>query len=84
MARACAVWLYQQSKNQKHRTDPVKAKIIRKAFEEYSQGKHTLKSLAERLSFWVVVSKTGKPLCKATFQRMLTNKVYIGLIVHNG
>jgi site-specific DNA recombinase len=64
--------------------DPVKAKIIKKAFEEYSQGKHTLKSLAERLSFWGVVSKTGKPLCKATLQRMLTNKVYIGLIVHNG
>ena len=64
--------------------DPVKSKIIKKAFEEYSQGKHTLKSLAERLSFWGVVSKTGKPLCKATLQRMLTNKVYIGLIVHNG
>jgi len=64
--------------------DPVKAKIIKKAFEEYSQGRHTLKSLAERLSFWGVVSKTGKPLCKATLQRMLTNKVYIGLIAHNG
>jgi len=64
--------------------DPVKAKIIKKAFEEYGQGKHTLKSLAERLSFWGVVSGIGKPLCKATLQRMLTNKVYLGLIVHNG
>ena len=63
--------------------DPVKAKIIKRAFEEYSQGKHTLESLGERLKFWGVVSKTGKPLCKATIQRMLTNKVYIGLIVHN-
>ena len=41
------------------------------------------KSLDEA-SFWGVVSGTGKPLCKATLQRMLTNKVYLGLIVHNG
>ena len=64
--------------------DPVKARVIKKAFEEYAQGRHTLESLGQRLSFWGMVSKTGKPLCKATLQRMLTNKVYIGLIVHNG
>ncbi len=64
--------------------DPVKARVVKKAFEEFSTGKHTLESLGYRLSFWGVVSKTGKPLCKATLQRMLTNKVYLGLIVHNG
>ncbi|GIW63077.1 MAG: hypothetical protein KatS3mg090_0903 [Patescibacteria group bacterium] len=64
--------------------DPIKSKIVAKAFEEFAQGKHTLKSLGERLSFWGVVSKTGKPLCKATIQRMLTNPIYIGVIVHNG
>lgn len=63
--------------------DQVKAEIIKKAFEEFAQGKHTLKSLSERMSFWGVVSKTGKPLCKATFQRMLTNQVYLGTIVRN-
>lgn len=52
--------------------DLIKAKIIKKAFEEYNQGKHTLESLGERLKFWGVVSKTGKPICKATIQRMLT------------
>ncbi|MEO0233634.1 MAG: recombinase family protein [candidate division WOR-3 bacterium] len=62
---------------------PVKSKIIKRAFEEYSHGKHTLESLGEQLKFWGVISKNGKPLCKATIQRMLTNKVYIGLIVHN-
>ena len=73
--------------NPKTRTiepDQMKAKVIKKAFEEYAQGKHTLESLGQRLSFWGVVSKTGKPICKATLQRMLTNKVYLGLIVHNG
>ena len=64
--------------------EPVKAKVIKKAFEEFAQGRHTLESLGQRLSFWGVVSKTGKPLCKATLQRMLTNQVYLGIIVHNG
>ena len=73
--------------NPKTRTiepDQMKARVIRKAFGEYAQGRHTLESLGQRLSFWGVVSGTGKPLCKATLQRMLTNKVYLGLIVHNG
>ena len=73
--------------NPKTRTiepDQMKARVIKKAFEEYAQGRHTLESLGQRLSFWGVVSGTGKPLCKATLQRMLTNKVYLGLIVHNG
>ena len=73
--------------NQKTRNiepNRVKAKVVEKAFEEYAQGRHTLKSLGERMSFWGVVSKTGKPLCKATLQRMLTNKAYLGIIVRNG
>ena len=64
--------------------DPTKSKIVAKAFEEFAQGKHTLKSLGERLSFWGVVSKNGTPLAKATIQRMLTNPTYLGLIVHKG
>ncbi|MFH1957568.1 MAG: recombinase family protein, partial [bacterium] len=64
--------------------DSFKARAIKKAFDEFSQGKHTLKSLSNRLSFWGVESKTGKPLCKATLKLMLTNKVYLGIIVQNG
>ncbi|HNR81174.1 MAG TPA: recombinase family protein, partial [Candidatus Pacearchaeota archaeon] len=51
--------------NPKTRTiepDQVKARVIKKAFEEYAQGRHTLESLGQRLSFWGVVSGTGKPL----------------------
>lgn len=64
--------------------DPLKARVVKKAFEEFAQGKHTLESLGDRLSFWGVVSKNGTKLCKATLQRMLTNPVYLGIIVHNG
>ena len=73
--------------NPKTRTiepDQMKARVIKKAFEEYAQGRHTLETLGQRLSFLGVVSGAGKPLCKATLQRMLTNKIYLGLIVHNG
>ena len=73
--------------NPKTRTiepEPTKSRCVVKAFEEFSQGRHTLESLGQRLSFWGVVSGTGKPICKATLQRMLTNKVYLGIIVHNG
>jgi len=64
--------------------DPTKARVIAKAFEEFSQGRHTLESLAERLKFLGVASKTGKRLCKAVVKHMLCNPIYTGLIVHNG
>jgi len=62
----------------------VRARIVKKVFEEFAQGKHTLESLGNRLSFWGVVSKNGTKLCKATLQRILTNPIYLGVIVHNG
>lgn len=84
MARTYTVGYVNNSKIRTIEPDQMKARVIKKAFEEYAQGRHTLESLGQRLSFWGVVSGTGKPLCKATLQRMLTNKVYLGLIVHNG
>jgi site-specific DNA recombinase len=64
--------------------DPMKARVIKKVFEEYGEGKHTLKTLATRLQFLGVVSSTGNPVPKATLQRMLTNEAYLGIIRHDG
>ncbi len=64
--------------------DPVKARILNRAFEEYSEGKHSLESLRQRLSFWGVVSSGEKPLSVSMMQRILTNPVYVGLIKRNG
>ncbi len=64
--------------------DPTKARVISKAFEEFSQGRHTLESLSERLKFLGVASKAGKRLCKAVVKHMLSNPIYTGIIVHNG
>ena len=64
--------------------DPVKAKIIKKVFEEFAAGKHTLASLGERLSFFGVVSRNGTKICKSTLQGTLTNSAYIGVIDYHG
>lgn len=64
--------------------DPIKSKIIAKAFAEYATGKHSLESLRQRLSFWGVVNRYGKSLSISTVQRMLTCKAYIGVIERAG
>lgn len=64
--------------------DPVKSKIVKKAFDEFAEGKHTLESLSLRLSFWGVVSRSGKPFVKSTVKGILTNPAYIGLMFHKG
>jgi len=64
--------------------DPVKSKIVKLAFKEFGEGRHTLASLSARLFEFGAVSRTGKPLCKCTINQILTNKAYIGVIDYNG
>ena len=64
--------------------DGVKARLVAKAFEEFSTRQYTLESLGERLSFWGAVSSNGTPLCKATISKLLTNLIYTGVIKRNG
>ena len=64
--------------------DDIKSKIIKKAFEEFSQGRHTLESLKKRLCFWGVVSRNGTMLSKSSVKKILTNPVYIGIISRSG
>jgi len=40
--------------------------------------------LRNRLALWGITSRNGNPVSKSTVQRMLTNKTYIGFIVHKG
>ena len=72
------------SKTRKIEPDPVKSKIIVKAFEEFSTGKHTFGSLAEFLAELGITTKYGTPLAKASVQRILTNQAYLGLVKHKG
>ena len=40
--------------------DLVKARIIKKAFEEFASGNHTLTSISARLSFWGLTSRSNR------------------------
>ena len=71
--------------NQKLRNiepDPVKSKIIVRAFLEYAKGHHGLESMSEFLALHGVTQKSGTPLGKASISRILTNKAYLGLTKH--
>lgn len=61
---------------------PTNARIVRRAFEEYSKGTHTLKSLGTFLADLGVVSRNGTPLAKVSIKRLLTNRAYLGFIKH--
>ena len=64
--------------------DLLKARILKKGFEEFAEGEHSLETLRHRLYFLGLASKVGKPIVKGAVQSILTNPVYIGLIPHKG
>ena len=64
--------------------DPVKSKIIVRAFEEYSHGTYTLVSMSQFLADHGVAQKSGTPLGKASVKRILTNRAYLGFTLHHG
>ena len=64
--------------------DPVKAKIVRRIFEEYATGEYNLRTIGEHFALWGVVSASGKPLAKSTLKHLLTHQAYIGTIIWSG
>ncbi len=62
--------------------DPVKSRIIVRAFEEYAKGSYTLISLGAFLAEHGVTTKAGMPLAKASVKRILTNRAYLGFTKH--
>ncbi|HYG50362.1 MAG TPA: recombinase family protein, partial [Flavobacteriales bacterium] len=64
--------------------DVTEAKIIGKAFNEFAEGHHSLATMSQRMALWGMQSKNGKPLCKASVLRILTNPIYLGLIHMHG
>ena len=62
--------------------DPVKSKVIGRAYEEYATGSHTLVSLSQFLADHGVTTMAGTPLGKASVKRLLTNRAYLGFTKH--
>ncbi len=61
---------------------PTNARIVRLAYAEYAKGTYGFESLAQFLATLGVVSKNQTPLAKATIKRMLTHRVYLGMVKH--
>ncbi len=61
---------------------PVHSKIIVRAYKEYAKGTHTLESLSQFLADHGVCQKNGTPLGKASVNRILMNRAYLGFVKH--
>ena len=64
--------------------DPVKSRVVARAFEVYATGVHTLVSLGQFLAEHGVCSRAGTPLGKASVARILSNRAYLGFTKHHG
>jgi len=63
--------------------DEVKSKILEKMFKDYADGKETIESMRQSLSFYDMVNHRG--LCaRSHIYTMLKNPVYIGKMRHKG
>ena len=63
--------------------DPVKAPLIRKAFELYDTGNYTLAELRNKMNALGLVAWTGA-LSTSNYQYLLKNPIYTGLMRHKG
>jgi site-specific DNA recombinase len=64
--------------------DPEKAPLVRKAFELYVTGGHTLCSLRKAIFELGLSNLNGKPLPVSGIQQMLNNHIYYGMMRVNG
>ena len=61
--------------------DPTRAPLVRRAFEEYATGRYTLDSLCRLLNAEGLTTRRGNQLRPQTLKGMLSNKLYMGIIV---
>ena len=59
--------------------DPVKAPVVKRIFELYAFGRHTLLSLRK-----AVRSETGIVINRSYFEKMLKNRFYLGFFRWQG
>ncbi len=65
--------------------DPVKSKLVMRAFELYSQGGWTLDMVAQRLQKEGYIYRPNTPrMCIGSVSYMLANRFYVGDIVWRG
>jgi site-specific DNA recombinase len=64
--------------------DPAQGPLMIKAFELYASGNFTVTSLHQHMSELGLRNKRGTALSRAKFAELLHNKLYAGVVVHDG
>ncbi|MGA2439936.1 MAG: recombinase family protein [Tepidisphaeraceae bacterium] len=64
--------------------DPVRAPLVRKAFELYATGDYTLDRITETVRNLGLTSRQNCPLSRAQCHRMFQNPMYYGVIEYCG
>ncbi len=64
--------------------DPLKALVIKKAYEMYATGFHSLRSIAQFLFDNGITSGKGKMLGNSNIRKILSNPVYYGYFYYKG
>ena len=64
--------------------DQYKAKVLRRVFELFADGNHTLGTMREQFAVWGIVNRNGGTIGKSSIQNMLTNRTYTGIITLKG
>ena len=67
----------------KHEIDPVKSRILKKAFEKYAEGTSQT-GIAKFLFVHGITKRKGGVLSLTTVEKVLTDRFYIGLFRYNG
>lgn len=60
--------------------DPIRAPLIREAFDLYASGQHSLRSLRKELTGRGLRNESGGPLSKRGIETVLSNPFYCGVI----
>lgn len=61
--------------------DPVRAPLVRQAFELYATGQFSFRSLRAELQRRGMTSRNGRPITQGCFENMLSNPFYTGIVV---
>ena len=64
--------------------DPVRASLVRRAFELYATGDYTLDQITKAVNELGLMSREGGPLSRAQCHRMFGNPMYYGIIEYSG
>lgn len=64
--------------------DAITGPLVRRAFEEYGSGRHTLRTLQGAMAAWGLTGERGKPLSINSVNLLLRRTFYIGLITVRG